>query len=288
MFVQYRRYVKVLLLLCIPLFSGCEREEHFGIPRMDGLLIYWDHSIFGTEGRSYRFSFSYSNHLENQYNLVFIPKIKGNTITITLARVEDRGKCPWFPMPTPAALQGLCQSHGLVEIPDTWLTESRYKLRVVTPYFSQEGNLYIGATTTTLEIPDNPHLSSSITEVYPIPKQLLMGSVVFKGAENLQVVEKFKSELANLGLVETSIPDYPYRHLMLGEDGGARNESWEPDNFSVGLLYKLTADLRTVVELAKTYYENYDLNIFLYSSWGDEARFSQQSGIHIRYAKPVD
>lgn len=276
-------YLTFLLAgVLLGLFS-CDREEP--MPKLEGFSIYWKQEIFGRQGRSYLFSFTATNWMENKYDFIFLPEVKKNEITFILARSVDKGKCPQYPMPSPAPGPplGHCQSWGAIEIPEAWLTEQQYRIKVVTPFFTQEAELTIEDGRTTLFISENAHLSSAIQEIYPLPPDLLRGSIVFSGEENKAAALAFKEDLVKLGLKETTLS--ADRYYGIGEDGGPVDSFWEPDNHSLGLLYTLSVDMQQVVEMATEHFESSELNIYLYSTNGDEARFSQREGIRVSYAR---
>ena len=47
----------------------------------------------------------------------------------------------------------------------------------------------------------------------------------------------------------------------------------------------MDADFKKAFDLAKEYFDNTNLNIYLYSSNGDEARLSKTDGILVKYAE---
>jgi hypothetical protein len=135
-----------------------------------------------------------------------------------------------------------------------------------------------------LHIPSNAHFSSSIHAVYPIPVNLLFGGIVYSGDENTGYALNFLDDLLTLGLIETKVPDYPYRHLSVNEDRSAIDSQWPPDNHSLGFIYMMTDNFKEIFELAERHFNKANINIYLYSSQGDQAILNQIDGITVVYA----
>lgn len=257
------------------------------MPKINGLTLRWGQEIFGGQGRRYEFSFSSTNPLGKNYELVFLPEINGNEITFLLSKTIDKGECVQFsesgffpPLPDP-----YCRSKGLIEIPEEWLTEKRYRIKVITPFFTQDAELILEENITSLRIPQNPYLSSPTSVTYPLPANLLMGEIDFQGSEHIEAANAFKGDLKKMGLEEAVLP-YPVEgSSMHDEEGRPLDRSWEPDTHSFGLLYFLSVDMQQVVQLATEYFESSALNIHLYSTNGDQANFNQQLGINVSYVK---
>ena len=274
----------IIFILAI-IVLGCNKDD-FPIDErasVEGLSLYWDHEVFGEGGRRLRFEFYENMEYENSFELVFDYKIDGKNIIISLIDKVDNGKCPKFP--TPNGIDSLCRPKGNFFIPDNKLIESDYLVTLKTYDFEVKSNLTVNEDKFILEIPTNENFSSSISTVYPIPENLLFGGVVFKGTENTQQATAFFEELETIGFTGTSVPNYPYRHLRVGDDGKPIDEHWEPDNHSLSLLREMDADFKKAFDLAKEYFDNTNLNIYLYSSNGDEARLSKTDGIQVKYAE---
>ena len=61
---------------------------------------------------------------------------------------------------------------------------------------------------------------------------------------------------------------------------------WEPDYHSIGFLYKMNnADFKTIFEESKKYFNQTNLNIYLYTSNGDQGYMSKTEGIAVVCAK---
>lgn len=277
-----KKYIHILFFGLI--LFGCGKEE-FKIDSEDsveGLTLYWDHEVFGEGGRRLRFEFYETIEFENFFELIFDYKIEGKDIIISLIDKVNTGKCQKFP--TPNGVDSLCTPKGGLFIPDNLLSNNTYSLILKTYDFEIKSNLIVDNEKYTLEIPSNEKFSSSINDVYPIPENLLFGSVVFSGTENTQKANDFFEELETIGLKATSVPNYHYRHLRVDNDGKPYDEHWEPDKHSLSFLYKMEIDFEEAFELSKEHFNKTNLNIYLYSSNGDQARLSKNNGIIVEYA----
>ncbi len=272
-------YILVLLIsLC-----SCEEEKET-IINIDGLTLYWDHEVFGNEGRRLRFEFYGIKRFENNYELIFNYSVTDKIITIKLADIKDNGECPEFP--TPNDLNSNCIPKGGLYIPDSLLSDGIYDFKIITSKFKINSILEITKEKITLAIPENKYFSSQINNVCPIPSNLLFGSIVFEGTENETFAHKFLDDLSSIGFEMTTIPDYSYNHLDVGQDGYPVNEYWPPDKHSLKFLYNMKVNFRASFELAKLHFNQSDenINIYLYSSNGDQARLNHTNGIYVEYA----
>lgn len=270
----------------LAIFS-CEKEDDISIPKIEGLSLYWDHEVFGDEGRRLRFEGFTTNEFDNDYDLEFNTSIKDKSITATLVKTIDNGKCQWFPMPSTGEDDpNKCNASGGFYLADKELSSGVYSLTIITRNFKVASELTLTDEQVTLDIPVNEHLNSSIKYVYPIPKNILFGSVVYRGSNNTDDANKFLDYLTNIGLVETTVPNYPYCYLTVDETGHIANSNWQDVNYSIGVLYKMNnVDIKTIFEESKKYFDQTNLNITLFTSNGDEAHFSKTEGITVVYAK---
>ena len=275
------KLILILIFLWGICICGCEDElgDYVSISNLDGLSLYWDHEVFGDGGRRLRFEFYGTDEFENDYELKFKYIIHRKTISIRLVNIIDAGKCPSFP-----GMDPLCSPRGGLSIPDDQLNIGTYTLNLETPYFETNSELIVDNEKITLKIPPNKHFSSSINEVYPIPPNLLFGSVVYSGDENSQYAEDFFNDLLNLGLTKTKLPNYPYRHLSVDEEGNAIERHWEPDNHSIGFIYKMNNNFKDIFKLAKKHFKKSNINIYLYSSQGDQGLMNKNDGITVVFA----
>lgn len=276
----------VLALIMAGIFS-CEDDDSLSVPEINGLFLYWDHEVFGDTGRTLRFEATSKNNFDKDYDLEFTTTVVNNTITARLTRSIDNGKCPFFP--TPLLKVGdprRCNASGLFYIPDKDIAEGVYSLKIVMPNFEVTSNLTVSSDKVTLSVPTNTYLEPSSESVYPIPPNLLFGEIVYQGSNNAIDAQNFLKYLTDLGLSETTLPKYPYRHLTVDENGKPLNSNWEPDNYSIGILFKLNStNFKTVFEKSKEYFNQKNLNIYLYTSNGDQASFSKLEGIKVIYAR---
>ena len=60
---------------------------------------------------------------------------------------------------------------------------------------------------------------------------------------------------------------------------------WDPDKHSLAFLYSMNISFQSVVKFTTEYFRQHDLNIYLFSTNGDQARFSKIDGIITDYAK---
>ena len=279
-----KKQIFSLILLGL-LFFGCEKDNmdidsHASV---EGLSLYWDHEVFGEGGRRLRFEFYETKEFENSFELFFNHNIKGKDIIITLVDRIDKGKCQIFPAAN--GIDSLCTPRGSLFIQDRFLENDSYSLILKTYEFEIKSSLIIDDGKYILDIPSNERFSSSIKEVCPIPENLLFGSVVFQGVENTQSANEYFDELESIGLTETIVPNYTYRHLDVDDTGRPIDSHWEPDNHSLGFLYKMNITFKEVFELSKEHFNKTNMNIYLCSSQGDQARLSKNDGIIVEYAE---
>ncbi len=264
------------------LYLGCQQEDDLIDPgaRVDGLTLYWDHEVFGKEGRRLRFEFYETKAYKNTFDLIFDYTIKGNEIVIILKNKVDKGECPKYP-----GWSDLCMPKGGIYIPEKLLTEDRYTFIIKTFDFEVKSTLLTDEVKYNLDIPTHEKFTCSIKNVYPIPANLLMGSLVFSGKENTVDALLYIEKLEKMGLKAVTLPDFPYRQLDVGESGKPIETHWEPDNHSLPFLYKMDISFREIFEISKEHFRKSNLNIYLFSSNGDEARLSKLDGEMVIYAK---
>jgi len=273
-------------ILLISAISGCGNDDTAPMPPIDGLSLYWDHEVFGDEGRRLRFAFNSTNEFASDYDMAFKYSIDGNSITARLVKSIDNGKCPYFPMPSIEPDDpGKCSASGGFYIPDDELNNGIYSFKIITPYFEVTSGLTITDERITLTTPPNEQLASSVDHVYPIPEDLLFGSVVFEGSNNKQDAENFFNDLISSGVTAVTVPNYPYRHLRVDENGQANERHWEPDNHLIGFLYRMNNDFNTVVEVSKRHFSQTTLNIYLYTGNGDQGIMEQGKAAVVVYGK---
>ena len=69
-----------LILTIVAIFS-CDNDDSLPIPTINGLSLYWDHEVFGDEGRRLRFEGFTTNEFDNDYDLEFNTSINDKSIT---------------------------------------------------------------------------------------------------------------------------------------------------------------------------------------------------------------
>jgi len=267
------------------LMFGCE-DDGFNKNKLihsDGLSLWWDHKIFGEKGRGYIFSFSETERLENKYELNFEYEIdnRRKRIEIYLTGKFDKGKCPYFP--TLDKTDNLCISNGDFFIPESKMIEAEYLFEIRTADFTAESILSITKDEVELKIPENEYFSSAIKEVFPASKNLLYGHVIFEGSEKTEFALEYFWKLKILGLRDTTVTNPPF-NLFVDENGKPKNKHWAPDKHSLAFLYSMNS-FQSVVKFTTEYFHQHDLNIYLFSTNGDQARFSKVDGIITDYAK---
>lgn len=265
---------RMLLVFIVSTFSGCENKEDLAVVNAidsDGLSLYWDHEVFGEEGRRYRFELSTKKALPDEYELFFQRSMSGNSITARLISKVSKGKCAVFPGTGPG-----CVSRGKFYISEKDLRPGTYTLNFVTSTFVESTRFVVTSEKAVLELSPNGKISSSITEVFPIPRQLLFGSIVYSGSANTQAAKDLIAYLSVLGVTPTTLPNYPYRHLNVSQSAHLAVKDWPEDNHMISLLYSMKGNFRDIISELTTYYTKTDrkLTVNLYTSFGDEARFN--------------
>ncbi|MEM6380805.1 MAG: hypothetical protein AAF705_21685, partial [Bacteroidota bacterium] len=205
------------------------------------------------------------------------------TIVISLLDKIEKGECGKFPSPN--GLIDTCNPRGRFYIPENLLKEQHYSIIFKIRNSEIFASLEVKDDSYRFDFPANEIITNSEIIIYPIPKDLLFGNLVFTGIEHTAQAENFFSKLEALGLTETRVPNLPYRHLRVEDDGKPRDRHWGQDHHSLGFLYKMESDFRTIFELAKSHFEESEIDMYLHSSNGDEARLSKKSGIIVVYAE---
>jgi hypothetical protein len=275
-----------LILLMAVIFS-CHEDENESIQAINGLSLYWDHEVFGEEGRRLRFEVTTTNEFDNDYELEFSTSVIDESITVVLIKSIDKGKCQYFPMPVTGDDDPYkCNASGTFYLADTEIDNGVYSLKIIMPAFEVTSELTVTDEKVTLEIPANKFLNSTIDNVYPIPQNLLFGNIGYEGSDNTNDAVNFLDYLTDLGLIQTTLPNYPYRYLTVDENGHPPVSHWEPDNHSIGFLYKLnTTDVKTIFEASTQYFNQHNVNIYLYTSNGDEGLMNKSEGITLVYSE---
>ncbi|MBN8825550.1 MULTISPECIES: hypothetical protein [unclassified Spirosoma] len=267
----------LLVALLAGIVFGCQEDTNIAAVANDGLSLYWDHEIFGEEGRRFRFEFSSQKALSEQYQLVFQKTITGNVITVRLTNTTSQGPCQPFPGDKPS-----CISKGGFSIPETDLPPGPYTINLITPSFTESGQLTITSEKAVLDLGANKQFTSSIEQVFPIPRQLLFGSIVYTGSDKTQAANNLIAYLSTLGVTPVTLPDHPYRHLSR-EALHLATKDWPEDNHMISLLYSMKRSFRDIVGDLKRYVDQtgQPLSIYLYSSLGGEVRLGTTDPLFI-------
>jgi hypothetical protein len=272
----------MLFSILLFVFCACEKQgEYVNLKEINGMSLYWHFTASNEDGRYLLFEFYGNEAFENSYQLVFDYKVTSKSIIVSLVDIIDKGECPKYPGDWNTG----CVPSGNFIIPETELPKSDCDFILKTPNFSVTSRMIFDQDIITLEIPENSKFTTSIKNVYPIPANILYGSVVYYNSQYTQAALDFLTGLEQLNLTKTTLPDSPYRYLLLDENGKPIYSDWPPDSHSIGLLYQMNEGFDKIVEVATSHFNNSNINIYLFSSNGDEAHFSKIDGIHIFYTQ---
>ena len=277
-FVVLFATITVILITIV----GCEKNE---METSKGLGLWWNHQIFSEQGRGFIFGFTEVERSEILYELKFEYQIDNNQkiIEINLIGKIDKGKCPYFPSGGWGVDDGLCSSNGNVFIPENMLNEGKYEFTVKTSNYTVKSEMIFTKDKATLNIPENNYFSSEVKEVLITPTDLLYGGIGFKGEDLLKFAFDFIEDIRYLGLRDTIVTNPPF-NLKVDETGKPQISIWQDDNYSIPFLFSMTAQFSTIFELAKVHFNKSAINIYLFSSNGDQARLNGE-GANVWYAK---
>jgi len=271
-------------LICGIVFQSCDKEANYANSK--GLDLWWNHQIFSEQGRGYIFGFSEVERSENLYQLNFAYQIDNNHKSIEISLIDkiDKGKCPQFPSGGWGVDDGLCSSNGNLFIPEKMLNEGKYKFTVKTANYSLQSEIIFTKEKATLIIPENKYFSSAIKDVFITPRDLLYGGITFKGEELSKFAYDFIEDIRYLGLNDTIVTNPPF-NLDVDETGKPRITIWQDDNYHIPFLFSMTSQFSDIFKLAKVHFSKSAINIYLFSSNGDQARLDNRDGIHVWYAE---
>jgi len=287
---KVRKMKKVLLMVifaftCGVVLTSChsDMEETKNITSK-GLTLWWNHQIFSEQGRGYIFDFSEVKRSENLYRLNFEYQIDNNhkSIEISLISQTDKGKCPQYPEGGWVD-DGLCSSRGTLFIPENLINEGNYKFIVKTMNYKIQSEIIFTKEKATLVISENNYFSSEIKDVFITPKDLLYGGISFKGEDLSKFAYDFMDDIRSLGLNDTIVSNPPF-NLDIDETGKPRITVWQDDNYYIQFLFSMTSQFSTIFELAKVHFSKSPINIYLFSSNGDQAKLDNMNGIYVWYA----
>lgn len=286
-YISQMMKLKILGLILIGfLFSGFENNKvtKRTLASVEGLSLYMDHDIFGGSYRKLRFEFYGTKQFENKFKLVFDYEIIDDKIIIRLIdkiNVEKNQKNI-----VNYSFEKLKTPIGRLSFADELLPQRTYSLILKTLNFEIKSELIVENDKIVLNIPDNNYVTCSNNVVYPIPKDLLFGSVCFYGNADNKCIAKFFKEMEDLGLKKASVPNYPYMHLTVDDTGRPIDEHWPNNQHCLKFLYKMDDNFRKVTRLAKRWFrKNYQINFSMFSSNGDQAILTEGKGIATTYAK---
>lgn len=260
-----KRTSSFLLIALISVCISCKDRDP-GLRSIDenGLSLYWHHTFGLDKGRYLLFSFMSAVQQRDRYEYVFDYEIKGREITVKLRETISTGQCPSFP----GSWGDLCTSRGDIYIPENELSVGQYKLilqvknkRVVST-FTVEADKY------TLQVPSNDFFTNSISTVYPMPANLIFGSIYYQGATTKRFADALIADFEKLGLTVANLPDYPYRDMPIKQDH--LSEIYvAPDFHAIWILFRLNGvDIKTAFETAQKHYalSGKEIGLSLYCS----------------------
>lgn len=252
---------------------------------VEGLNLFLQHDVFWEGKRSLCLEFSETKQYKSNYSLVFRYQIINDTIIIRLIDKIDTTKKKRIKVSYGMHNSSLNIPRGRLAIPDNLLSEIYYYIIVKTADFEVESKLTVGNDKIVLDIPENKYFSCEKNIVYPIPKDLVFGSVIFYGDKENECVAKFFKEFEAVGLTNVKIPNYPYNHLLVNENGRRVNEYLPNGQNNIKFLYKMDTSFRKVARLAKKWYrKKLNIDYYIYSSNGDQALMDKFNGIVTTFA----
>lgn len=274
--------MKIVLFIILGfLFIGSsEKFTDETLVNIKGLDLFMCHDIFGTEGRRLTMAFSETQRYRKEYRLELNHEIVGNKIIISVVNKTDitdyeDTTCP----------DELYRPHGYIYIPDSLLSNKKYTLIIKTANFKIKSKLIVKDDLIELKIPKNQYFSCPINKIYPEPRNLLFGYVYYYGQRDNEVITKFFEEFEKLGLIKTTVPNYPYKYLTVDESGRPINEFSPDGGNSIGFLYKMDIKFRDAVKFMEKWYWKYypTIQFSFYCSNGDQALTTQNAGINTFY-----
>lgn len=264
------------IFICF-LFLECNHSySDDNLADVKGLSLYMCHDVFGEDGRRLTMAFRETQQFEKLYKLELNYKIIGEKIIISFidkVEVENRNKNFHDNLYTP---------RGHMFIPDSLLTKGKYSLIIETAKFRKKSRLIVTKGLIELKVPKNKHFSCPINKVYPIPRDLLFGSVIFYGKKENKVIDRFFEEFEKLKFTKVVLPNYPYKHLTV-DDSGRPIDEFSPNGQNVlRFLYKMDTDFKEAAKFMEKWYWKYHPSIYFgfYSSNGDQALALDKNGIN--------
>ncbi|WP_353719262.1 hypothetical protein [Dyadobacter sp. 676] len=278
-----KRLYHILLIVLIAFCTHCKNHDELNILDKEGLNLYWHHVADVDRGRYLLMSFTNSHRSTNRAEYKFEYNIQGQVIDVRLVEKIDKGKCPVYPMP-----QGdECQSRGDIYIRENELSKGTYQFRLQTGDNVVTSDLIVGQNQYELKVPVNPYFTNSIPFVYAIPKNIVYGSIRYYGKENELFAKALIDDLTKTGLKPATVPLHPYRHLPENSQTHLAKSFWEPDGYSINLLFSWDGSFKQVSEICKKHFEQSkkQLGIGLYNSNFMEQVTGEQYGTFSAYLR---
>jgi len=174
-------------------------------------------------------------------------------------------------------------SDGSIFIPEEELKNGKYQLIVYTSNYKAYSVLDVTEEKVSLEIQDEEYFTTSVNEVFPTPKNLLYGSVKYLGEEYADEAQRFLIKLEENGFERTVVANPPF-NLETDENGMPALKFVEPDRYYQGFLLKLDKPFATACQITTSFFKENNVDIYFFTSNGDQATFSKREGISIHNA----
>lgn len=267
---------KILTLFSIILIlASCKKEEIEQVTIDKLSTSCWYFSTSSETGRGIVFVFSGGESKKRKYELVFDLNVSNQDIIIELIGIEDMGEHPKFPGNEPHL-----SPSGSIFIPEHLLPAGDYNFILRTDRFEVQSSFSFDDSKYTLSIPLNPHFFSNTKEEYPMPANILFGSI---GGENIHIGRDFLNELNANGFTNTIVPNYekiPRLSMQFVDSNGLPIESTYPSgSYHITFVCQMDNNFRAVFDIASRYFNEYDFNAYMFSSNGDQASMSKLDGI---------
>ena len=280
------------VLICGVFFTSCGSEkasEEDTSLNSKGLNLWWNLEFSGEHGRGrgYVFAFSEVERSEVLYDLKFEYQIDNiqKSIVITLIDKINKGKCPnlgyeW------GSDDGLCNSSGILFIPENLINEDKYKFIVKTANFTVQSEFIITEEKAMLNIPENNYISVTHEYIDVIPKNILYGSIAFAGEQNKVFASDFLEAVRALGFTIVTLRPHPQLPMInVDETGNFAIIYLPPENFIIPFMFSMTSKFSIVFELAQVHFNKSEIDINFFCTNGDKANLSNINGISVFYAE---
>ncbi|SDD52662.1 hypothetical protein SAMN04487996_101238 [Dyadobacter soli] len=271
-----KRLLHTALLLWFALFAGCKIRDELNVMDRDGLSLYWHHAADTQKGRYLFFSFLNAEPSTEKFDYKFEYKIQGRVIDVRLTEKISKGKCPIFP----GSYGDECSSWGNIYIPESELSQGTYQFRLQTGKSIVTSELVVGDIQFELKVPANGHFINRVPVIYAIPKNIVFGAVSYNGAANELFASALIDDLTKAGLKPAIVPPHPYEFMMRDNRPHLSKDFWEPDNYSIFLLFSWNGEHKRVAEICKEHFEKSQkrLGIALWNSDFMEQITAEQNG----------